>query len=192
MPPLPDLLKSGLTLVMVGFNPGMLSWQQGHYYANPRNYFYPLMYKHGITPRLFRPDEDVLLPDSGIGMVDVLKEPSARSSDIPSKVFVSGKDALLAKLKKTNPRIVCFNGAGIYLIMFGKTCKYGLQKERIGDATVYVVPSTSPANNGKWQERERCFAELGEIFRREAQTSFQKVRSADKARPGVNSHRRSE
>lgn len=140
----------------------------GHYYANPRNYFYPLMHKSGITPRLFAPAEDVMLPTVGIGMVDVLKEPSARSSDIPTKVFVSGREALLAKLEKTKARIVCFNGAGIYSIVFGKACKYGTQTERIGGSTLYVVPSTSPANNGKWQERERCFIELGEMFRQEA------------------------
>ncbi len=152
---------------MVGFNPGLMSWQQGHYYANPRNYFYPLMHKYGITPRLFAPHEDVQLPSVGIGMVDVLKEPSARSSDIPSKVFVAGRDVLIVKLEKAKPRIVCFNGAGIYSIVFGRTCKYGMQEERIGGAPLYVVPSTSPANNGKWQERERCFAELGEMVRRE-------------------------
>ncbi len=168
MPALPDILRPGLTLVMVGFNPGLMSWARGHYYANPRNYFYPLLHKSGITSRLFTPAEDVTLPTVGIGMVDVLKEPSARSSDIPSKVFVSGRDVLLAKLVKANPRIVCFNGAGIYSIVFGKTCKYGLQAERIGKSTLYVVPSTSPANNGTWQESERCFAELGEMFKREA------------------------
>lgn len=168
MPPLPDLLKPGLTLVMVGFNPGLMSWAQGHYYANPRNYFYPLLYKSGITSRLFTPVEDITLPSVGIGMVDVLKEPSARSSDIPTKVFVSGRDVLITKLEKAKPRIVCFNGAGIYSIVFGKACKYGLQMERIGSSTLYVVPSTSPANNGKWQERERCFAELAEMFKREA------------------------
>lgn len=182
MPALPDLLRPGLTLVMVGFNPGLMSWAQGHYYANPRNYFYPLLHKSGITPRLFTPAEDGMLPSVGVGMVDVLKEPSARSSDIPAKVFVSGKELLLAKLLQANPRIVCFNGAGIYSIVYGKTCKYGLQTERIGTSTLYVVPSTSPANNGKLRERERCFTELGEMFRRASVTPKDTLRQPTRGR----------
>lgn len=37
---LSDILAEKLDLVIVGFNPSLVSWAKGHHYANPVNNFY--------------------------------------------------------------------------------------------------------------------------------------------------------
>src|SRR5579885_714629 len=74
--PLPSYLRPGLDLVLCGCNPGLFSAAIGHYFARPGNAFWPLLAEAGITPRLFRPEEDAALLDLGVGLTDVVARPS--------------------------------------------------------------------------------------------------------------------
>ena len=148
LPPLPDYLAPGLDIVFVGINPGEMSARAGHYYGNPRNPFWRLLFEAGLTPRQLRPEEDHLLPRFGIGITDIVKRPSRGVGDLAGAEFRSGRPALERKLVAARPRIVCFNSKTGFVHFFGPRpfrC-LGRQRVRIGESRVFVMPSTSPAN----------------------------------------------
>ncbi|OGB91313.1 MAG: hypothetical protein A3H39_02175 [candidate division NC10 bacterium RIFCSPLOWO2_02_FULL_66_22] len=116
---LPDYLAPGLDIVFVGINPGVQSAQAGHYYANPRNPFWLLLYKAGLTPRQLRPDEDHLMPAFGYGITDIVKRPSRGVADLTAADFRQGRRVLEEKLRACQPRIVCFNSKTGFVNFFG-------------------------------------------------------------------------
>lgn len=162
-PPLPDYLRPGLDVVFVGINPGWMSATVGHYFANPRNDFWRLLHDAGLTPRRLAPDEDRLMLDLGYGLTDVVKRPSRQAAEVRPEEFAAGRTLLEAKLLEAAPRIVCFNGKMGAVGYFGRAASigFGRQPARIGDAQVFVAPSTSPANAGvPYEARRRAFADL--------------------------------
>ena len=157
-----DILRPGLRVVFVGFNPSLPSWRTGHYYANPGNRFYRLLFESGLTPRLLTPAEDRNLPDFGIGATDLVALPSARADLLPASQFRAGVGPLQTRLLAAAPRAVCFNGIGVYRHVVGRPPnRLGRQPgEAIGSAAVFVVPSTSGLVNGRAAERLAAFDEL--------------------------------
>ena len=59
-------------LVFCGYNPSLRSGATGYHYAHPGNRFWRTLFEVGLTPHLYRPDDDHLLPDIGIGLTDPL------------------------------------------------------------------------------------------------------------------------
>ena len=157
-----DLLRPGLRVVFVGYNPSLPAWRTGHYYANPANRFYRLLCDTGLTPRLLRPDEDRTLPDHGIGATDLLPLPSARADQVPAAAFRAAAAATRARLVACAPRAVCCNGVGVFRHLFGRRPAHlGRQPDlHIGASAVFVVPSTSGLCNGRSAERSAAFREL--------------------------------
>lgn len=146
--PLPDYVAPGLRLLFVGINPGFISAAAGHYYANPRNAFWGLLYEGGLTPVRLRPDEDARMPAFGYGLTDIVKRPSRGAGDLKPAEFVAGRRRLTRLVKRLKPRTVCFNGKTAFEGTFGKgACRrFGPQAVRLAGAPVFVLPSTSPAN----------------------------------------------
>ncbi len=156
------ILRLGLDVVFVGYNPSLPAWRTGHFYANPGNRFYRLLYESGLTPRLLTPAEDRSLPDYGIGVTDLVPLPSARADQVPAVAFRGAAASVKEKLVALAPRAVCCNGIGVYRhLMQRAPVRLGLQPEvRIGVATLFVVPSTSGLVNGRAAERLEAFREL--------------------------------
>ena len=150
LPPLPDYLAPGLDIVFVGINPGEQSARARHYYANPRNPFWLLLHRAGLTPRQLRPDEDHLALTFGCGLTDIVKRPSRGLADLTSADFRRGRPILEEKLLRYQPRIVCFNSKTGFVNFFGAGLfrRFGRQDVTIGASRVFVLPSTSPANAG--------------------------------------------
>ena len=164
LPGLPDILVPRLKLVFVGYNPSLAAARAGHYYAGTQNFFYRLLYQHGFTPSLLSPHDDHTLPLYGIGLTDLCPIPTAQASHLPAGALRAGRTALRAKLERTEPLLVCFNGLGVYKAFFGRPpAGPGLQPDRIGGSRVFVTPSTSPANNGLMRQRDVTFAELARL-----------------------------
>ncbi len=112
---LPDILAENLDLLIVGFNPSLVSWASGHHYANPVNNFYRLLFKAGLTSRLLKPEEDVLLPEFGIGLTNfVIDTPSANETAVPVSVYRASGAALEEKVARLEPKVVSFNGLKLY------------------------------------------------------------------------------
>jgi double-stranded uracil-DNA glycosylase len=157
-----DILRPGLRVVFVGFNPSLPAWRTGHYYANPGNRFYHLLHASGLTPRLVLPSEDRTLPDHGIGATDLLAEPSALASDLPAAAYRAAVGALRAKIETNAPLALCCNGIGVFRYVFGRKPEtLGRQPGLfVGTSAVFVVPSSSGLVNGRAAERLAAFLAL--------------------------------
>jgi TDG/mug DNA glycosylase family protein len=145
---LPDFLRHGMKLIVVGCNPGDRSARVGHYYAGRGNQFWPLMYESGVIPEALTHNEDKRIIEFGIGMTDLVKRPTRGIDEIERQEFAEGRVLLAQKLEEHRPRIVAFNGKMTYEKFTGRPCKLGLQKDKLYDAAVFVLPSTSGLNGG--------------------------------------------
>jgi mismatch-specific thymine-DNA glycosylase len=153
---LPDYLQPGLDLVFVGFNPGERSALLGHYYAGRGNLFWPLLYEAGLLPEALTYTEDYRILEFGIGLTDLVKRPSRSSGDLSRAETRAGAATLASKLLTFAPRVVCFNGKGVYAWYGNRpTVTLGSQDNPIGQSQVFVVPSTS-ARNGRLSRAEKA------------------------------------
>src|SRR3954469_10233584 len=137
---LSDIVAEKLDLVIVGFNPSLVSWAKGHHYANPVNNFYRLLFSAGLTPRLLKPEEDILLPEFGIGLTNfVVDIPLANETAVPVNVYRASAAALDEKIARLQPKVVSFNGLKLYDYFFRrKLLKLGLQEEKVGGRPLFV------------------------------------------------------
>ena len=153
---LPDLLAPGLPLVFVGLNPSEYSAREGHYFANPRNRFWPAFNRSALLPealgRQCTPEDDAVLLDFGVGFTDVVKRPTAQGSGLRAADYRRWAPLLREKLLRCGPLVVCFHGLMAYkaYLRYGEGEKespeLGRQPRGIADSTVFVVPNPSPAN----------------------------------------------
>ena len=166
---LPDYLRPGLELVIVGINPGRRSVAAGHHYAGPGNHFWPLLYESRIVgePLTFAQDPRVL--EWGVGLTNMVARPSASISDLSLAELRSGAQILRQKLLRYAPRVVCFNGKRIYEVFAGRACEFGEQRETLGVSQVYVMPSTS-ARTAAYQRADKLahFQALARLVRAHA------------------------
>ncbi len=157
----PDLLAPGLNLVFCGYNPSLRSAQNGHHYAHPGNRFWRVLYASGITDRLYTPEEDALLLDSGIGFTNLCSRPTRRADELTREEVRAGTRELRAKLERFRPQAVAYTGIGVYR-WFRATSKagWGVQEvPTVSGVTDVVVPSPSGLNR-------MLFEELVEHYRR--------------------------
>jgi len=149
---LPDHLRVGLDLLFVGLNPSQYSAEVGHYFANPRNRFWPAFNLSGLVDRTVGAEDDATLLDDGIGFTDVAKRPTPMGSGLRAGDFREWAPVLKEKVLKFAPRLVCFHGLMAYkaYLQHGEGVKespqLGLQERTIGVSKVFVVPNPSPAN----------------------------------------------
>ena len=165
---LPDYLAPKLRLVIVGVNPSIPAARQGHYYANPRNPFWRLLYESGLVSEALGPEDDVRILDFGIGLTDLVPRPTRGVSQLPTTYRRSGVPVLRRKLEACRPRVVCFNGKMVYNTYFGEVTELGLQDELIAGAQLFVIPSTSPAAAAwTYAEKLRYFRRLKRVVAKE-------------------------
>ncbi len=163
--PLPDYLEPGLELVFVGFNPGERSARLGHYYAGIGNLFWKGLFHSGLLTNPLDFSDDWRLPQYGIGLTDLAKEPSRSAGDLPREQFRRGREALRRKLCRVKPRVVAFNGKGVYELFSGRSCRLGPQRESLCGAAIFVLPSSSARNaNLSRQEKLAWFCRLHEFL----------------------------
>jgi TDG/mug DNA glycosylase family protein len=153
----PDHLRPGLKLVIVGINPGLRSGASGHHYAFPGNHFWPLLYESGLIPERLTYAEDDRVLDYGIGLTNLCHRTSREANELSRDELAEGAASLREKLERYTPRIVCFNGIGIYEAFVQvldasdgaeepprrRKITPGLQPERLGETRMFVVPSSS-------------------------------------------------
>jgi mismatch-specific thymine-DNA glycosylase len=145
---LPDYLRKGMKMILVGSNPGDRSARVGHYYAGRGNQFWPIMYESGVIPEPVGYEDDRRVVEFGIGLTDLVKRPTRGVEEIERQEYAEGRVLLAQKLEEMKPRVVAFNGKMVYEKFSGRPCKLGLQKEKLYGAQVFVLPSTSGQNGG--------------------------------------------
>src|SRR6266852_1137264 len=138
---LPDHLRKGMKLVIVGCNPSESSVRVGHYYAGRVNEF-------------------------GVGLTDLVKRPTKGIEELKREEYAEGRIVLSQKLEEFAPHVVAFNGKLTYEQFAQRKCKFGIQKELLYGARVYVLPSTSGANATGRSEKLRHFRKLAQLVAR--------------------------
>lgn len=149
---LSDYLREGLHIVFVGLNPSRYSVEAGHYFANPRNRFWPALNRSSLVGREMTSQDDANLLSCGIGFTDVVKRPTPQASGLRAADFRRWAPELKDKLLLYKPLIACFHGVTAYSAYLkyaeGINEKVGLGRQQhvVGDTHVFVVPNPSPAN----------------------------------------------
>lgn len=162
MPPIPDHLQEGLSVLFVGFNPSLLSGETGHHFANPRNRFWNILNRAGFTPYKFSPEEDVKLIELGYGLTNIVPRPTKAADEITREEYNEGKEALKGKIAYYKPQYVCFVGKGVYEQYSGtRKVSWGFQQKQIVTGVIdFVAPSSSGLVRMKLDEIVKIYEKL--------------------------------
>ena len=144
---LPDILAPGLSVVFCGLAVGECAALRGHHYSGRGDRFWHLLHEAGFTSELLGPSDDVLLPEYGLGITDVVKGVASSES---GGIDVSGRPELETRLAPYAPAWVAFTGktAGreAARVLGLPAPALGLQTWTVGTSSVFVLPSSSSAN----------------------------------------------
>jgi TDG/mug DNA glycosylase family protein len=151
-------------VLFCGINPGRASAAAGAHFANPRNDFWRLLHAAGFTTRLFGPQEQFELLALGIGLTNSAFRTTRGSSELRAGDFEGARERLERLAQDLRPGIAAFVGKAGYQGVFREHPEHGLQERLLGEAQVFVLPSTSPANAAvPWEERLFWFRALHDL-----------------------------
>ncbi|HKJ69933.1 MAG TPA: mismatch-specific DNA-glycosylase [bacterium] len=141
---LPDIIDNNVRILFVGLAPSEYSAECGHYHADEDDEFYQLLFDAKLTSEQVMPHRDHRLPEFRIGLTHLSNTNTLADVDEPDPVdYAVGKLIRLVFTRK--PCIVCFIGKAAFKQFYDLPTDYGLQKQRIGTARVFVVPDSHPA-----------------------------------------------
>jgi TDG/mug DNA glycosylase family protein len=161
----PDVLAPDLGAIFCGINPGRVSAAAGAHFANPRNDFWRLLHAAGFTPRVLAPSEQFSLLEYGCGATNAAFRTTPGSGDLRRSDFAGAAERLERIALELRPRAIGFVGKEAYRGAFGERPDLGLQERRLGETSLFVLPSTSPANASvPWEERLRWFRAFHELL----------------------------
>lgn len=141
----PDRVGPGTRVLFVGFNPSPRSVEVGHHYAGRGNGFWRLLAESGLTPRLLRPEEDVLLPEFGLGSTNLVARPTVSAAELSRAELRAGVPRLRELAARVPVRVLAYTGKGVYLPAAGRQrAEWGAQPDALIPGVVDVVlPSPS-------------------------------------------------
>jgi TDG/mug DNA glycosylase family protein len=150
---LPDLVGSGVRLVFVGINPGLLTAARQIHFGNPGNRFRPALVAAGLlepppdgAPGMTEADLATLL-SRGVGITNLVPFATARADELTKAQLLAGRTRLESFVAEHRPRVVAMLGITAYRTAFGRPrAVAGLQPEPIGEARLWVVPNPSGLN----------------------------------------------
>jgi TDG/mug DNA glycosylase family protein len=157
-----DVIAPDLRVLFSGINPGLYTAAVGHHFARPGNRFWPALHAGGFTERVLSPFEERELLKSGYGITNVVQRATASADLLTKKEIVKGGERLRAKVLRYRPRVLAVLGVGAYRTAFNQPkATVGLQKERISDTLLWVLPNPSGLNaNYQAPDLARLFREL--------------------------------
>jgi double-stranded uracil-DNA glycosylase len=144
---LPDVIATGLKVLLIGINPGLYTAAVGHHFARPGNRFWPALHQAGFTPRLFAPHEERELLALGYGITNVVAQATAAADELTDDEYEQGGRVLVAKVRQFQPRVAAIVGVGAYRKAFHRPkAAVGRQGETIGRTILWVLPNPSGLN----------------------------------------------
>jgi TDG/mug DNA glycosylase family protein len=143
---LPDILASNLSIVFCGINPGATAAAAGHHFVNRSNRFWRVLHLAGFTPVQIEPQDDHTILDYGYGLTTAVARPTRRAGDLSRLELTSAGAALEQKIRTYAPRMVAFLGKAAYEAIIAHPVSWGLQAERFGGASIWVLPNPSGLN----------------------------------------------
>lgn len=172
-----------MRVILVGINPGVLSARSGHHFAGPTNRFWGLLYAARIVPEPVTHEDDVRLPEWGIGMTNLVARPSPGIDDLVPAEYLEGWKILDKKIERFRPEIVAFVGVTMYRALWrvlevaapgsprhagggGPVIKPGFQRATVHGARLFVLPNPSGRNaHFSYDDMLRAFRSLGRAIR---------------------------
>ena len=148
-PPLRDRIKPGVWVLFVGINPGVKSALSGHHFAGFSNRFWKLLFESKLVPVPITFEADDRLPEFGFGITNIVRRATPSIDTLLPGEYVEGRLRLRRKIFRYKPPIVAMVGVTVFRAMFPErkdAVKLGPQPERIGAATVFVLPNPSGRN----------------------------------------------
>lgn len=161
---LKDRIRSGVSVLFVGINPGVRSALTGHHFAGPSNNFWKVLFESGLTPKRVTHVDDDRLPEWGYGITNIVARPTPGVSDLTLTELRAGRAALERKVRRYKPAIVALVGITVYRALFpgAKNVTPGRTRDRIGDAAVWVLPNPSGRNaHYSYQQMVAAFRKMG-------------------------------
>lgn len=150
---LPDILAPNLKVVFCGTAAGTVSAKRKAYYAGPGNLFWPTLHRIRLTPHQLNSADYPNVLQYGIGLTDIAKNTFGEDASLSRADFDAA--GLRERISKLSPQVLAFNGKRAAKEFFDrKTLAYGLQSEQIGTTAIFVLPSTSGAARGFWDESQ--------------------------------------
>lgn len=153
---LPDLLRRGLDLVIVGTAAGQASAERGAYYAGQGNRIWHVLYETGLTAIRVQSSEYRQLLRYNIGLTDIAKHSFGIDRELPKGCFDA--PGLQRKIEAIGPRILAFNGktaASAFFSVSTRKLAYGRQRACVGRTAIFICSQTSAAN-GHWSQEPWC------------------------------------
>jgi TDG/mug DNA glycosylase family protein len=166
MKTLPDYLRKGMKLVIVGCNPTESSVRAGHYYSGRGNQFWPTLHESGVVPEPLEYRDDKRIIEFGIGLTDLVKRPTKTPDELTRQDFAEGRIVLSQRLEEMAPRVVAFYGKLVYEQFAQRKCKYGAQSELLYGARIFVLPLANGQNAQEKKEKLGHFRKLAQLVRR--------------------------
>jgi double-stranded uracil-DNA glycosylase len=164
LPPLKDRITPGVRVLFVGINPGIRSSLTGHHFAGFSNRFWKLLFESGLVPEPVTYQDDDRLPEFGYGITNIVSRPTPGIDTIAPAEYAAGRARLRRKILRYGPAWVAMVGVTVFRAMFPErkdAVRLGIQKERIGDARVFVLPNPSGRNaNFTYAEMLAAFRSL--------------------------------
>ncbi|MCU7497467.1 MAG: G/U mismatch-specific DNA glycosylase, partial [Ignavibacteria bacterium] len=143
----PDIIAPDLKVLFCGINPGLYTAAVGHHFARPGNRFWPVLHMSGFTPRLLSPFEERELLKDGYGITNVVERATAAADELGREEYRAGGKVLEEKLLRYKPSYIAILGIGAYRTAFDRPeATLGLQSEKIGQTSIWVLPSPSGLN----------------------------------------------
>src|SRR5437667_11829350 len=105
-----------------------------------------MLYKSGVVPEPFDYHDDKRVIEFGVGLTDLVKRPTKGIEELKREDYAEGRIVISQKFEEFAPHVVAFNGKLTYEQFVQRKCKFGIQKEMLYGARMYVLPSTSRAN----------------------------------------------
>src|SRR5437867_11635600 len=103
---LKDHIRTGVRVLFVGINPGVRSAITGHHFAGYSNRFWKLLSDSRLTPILLTYEDDVRLPEWGLGITNLIARPSSGIGDLRREEYVTSWSTLERRLRRDLPEAV--------------------------------------------------------------------------------------
>jgi double-stranded uracil-DNA glycosylase len=143
----PDLVRPGLRVLLVGINPGLYTGWSGFHFGRPSNRLWTTLHEAGFTDHRLRPEETAALQDSGIGITNLVARATARADELTDDEIRAGLPRLRATVRRWSPPVVAVLGVSAYRVAFRRPkAAVGPQAEPVEGARLWVLPNPSGLN----------------------------------------------
>lgn len=154
-----DRIDLGVRVLFVGINPGVRSALTGHHFAGPSNRFWKLLYEARLVPEPFTHEDDVRLPQLGMGITNLVARPSPGIDVLKPSEYAAGWAILERKIDQYRPKVIALVGITLWRAILplvltdeherARATKVkcpGPQRLWVHGAQVFVLPNPSGRN----------------------------------------------